>query len=122
MKSRIVVTGGSSLSNNPFQGVDFGALPDVPVKPAETPPAPATPKKIGKIHTRIEKSGRGGKTVTVIFGEGVERLSEEERARLLRAMKNALGVGGTAGKDGTLELQGDERVRAGEWLKTQTVF
>lgn len=59
---------------------------------------------------RIEKKGRGGKTVTVI--EGLPR-NDAFVAELARALKRACGAGGTAG-DGAIEIQGDvrERVRA----------
>ena len=54
---------------------------------------------------RIEKGGRGGKTVTVIDGlpdnaEFVGALAQE--------LKRACGTGGTAGS-GFVELQGDRR-------------
>jgi translation initiation factor 1 len=58
---------------------------------------------------RTEKKGRGGKTVTVVYGlpRNAEFLQE-----LSRDLKRACGVGGTAVEDG-VELQGDlrERVR-----------
>jgi translation initiation factor 1 (eIF-1/SUI1) len=74
----------------------------------------------GVVHLRIEKAGRAGKTVTVLFGDGLERASDAERADLLRSFKRALGVGGATGTAAnprtgaavpTLEFQGDERAR-----------
>ena len=59
----------------------------------------------------MERAGRGGKTVTVLFGPGIGQLSESERQSLLRSLKTALGTGGATGSDGTLEIQGDERHR-----------
>jgi translation initiation factor 1 len=59
---------------------------------------------------RVEKKGRGGKTVTVVYGlpQNTEFLRE-----LSQELKRACGTGGTATDDG-VELQGDlsERVRS----------
>src|SRR5664280_3439856 len=54
---------------------------------------------------RLESKGRGGKSVTVVDGLPRNAAFVEE---LLRALKRALGTGGTA-RDGALELQGDRR-------------
>lgn len=58
---------------------------------------------------RIEKQGRGGKTVTV-----VDRLPKNELflKNLTTTLKKKCGAGGTystAGKDGVIEIQGDKR-------------
>ena len=59
---------------------------------------------------RVEKKGRGGKTVTVVYGlpQNTEFLKE-----LSQELKRACGTGGTATDDG-VALQGDlrERVRS----------
>ena len=59
---------------------------------------------------RVEKSGRGGKTVTVVYG-----LPENDAflKELSQKLKRACGVGGTVA-DASVELQGDvrDRVRA----------
>src|SRR5690349_24833917 len=59
---------------------------------------------------RMEKAGRGGKTVTVVFGLPRNAAFLKE---LAQDLKRTCGTGGTAG-DGTVELQGDlrDRVRA----------
>ena len=59
---------------------------------------------------RMEKAGRGGKTVTVVFGLPNNAAFLKE---LSQELKRACGTGGTATEDG-VELQGDlrERVRA----------
>jgi translation initiation factor 1 len=58
---------------------------------------------------RIEKQGRGGKTVTVIDGlPKVEVFLKEWTTRL----KKKCGSGGTyitSGKEGVIEIQGDKR-------------
>jgi translation initiation factor 1 len=60
---------------------------------------------------RIEKNGRGGKTVTVI-----DNLPKQEifLRDLCKELKNRCGSGGTystAGKEGLIEIQGDKRVQ-----------
>jgi translation initiation factor 1 len=57
---------------------------------------------------RMEKKGRGGKTVTVIYGLPH---NSEFLATLSGELKRACGCGGTATEDG-VELQGDLRDRA----------
>lgn len=115
MAKKISVTGGDALANNAFGGLDLGGLPAGPAKPAPAAPAPAGPRG-GKIHLRIEKSGRSGKTVTVLFGETVAKLGEPGRVDLLKTLQGALGCGGAAQAD-TLELQGDVRERAADRLR-----
>lgn len=58
---------------------------------------------------RIEKGGRGGKTVTVI-----DQLPKHETflAELCKELKTKCGSGGTysmEGKEGLIEIQGDKR-------------
>jgi translation initiation factor 1 len=68
---------------------------------------------------RLEKSGRGGKTVTVI--DGLPR-NRELLANLASELKRACGAGGTATLT-TVEIQGDHRetVRARLLAKGWTV-
>ena len=56
---------------------------------------------------RLEKKGRGGKTVSVVAG-----LPRKQTflAELAAELKRACGTGGTAA-DGTVEIQGDQRER-----------
>ncbi len=65
---------------------------------------------------RIEKGGRGGKTVTVI-----DRLPKHETflRDLCKELKSKVGSGGTYsidGEGGTIEIQGDKR------LAIKTIF
>lgn len=58
---------------------------------------------------RLEKNGRGGKTVTVM--EGFPR-NEEFLTALTKELKAKCGVGGTSSlgaKTGVIEIQGDSR-------------
>ena len=61
---------------------------------------------------RVEKTGRGGKTVTVI--DGFPR-NVAFAAELAQELKRGCGTGGTL-LDGAVLLQGDLRVRAREFL------
>jgi len=58
---------------------------------------------------RLEKNGRGGKTVTVIDGLPKFELFLKD---LTKELKSKCGVGGTYlmdGRDGVIEIQGDKR-------------
>jgi translation initiation factor 1 len=57
------------------------------------------------VRMRVEKAGRGGKTVTVVEGLARNRQFLKE---LLSELKRALGTGGTAADD-RVEVQGDHR-------------
>ena len=65
-------------------------------------PTPADPSKCRAI-VRLDRKGRGGKTVTVL--EGLQ-LSEEDSEKLLKRLKTKFGTGGAV-KNGSLEVQGD---------------
>lgn len=71
------------------------------------------PRLIAKL--RIEKAGRGGKTVTVVDG-----LPQNEAflKGLLSELKKACGCGGAV-RDGGIELQGDLRERVRAYLAAQ---
>jgi len=60
----------------------------------------------------MERAGRGGKTVTVVFGlpNNAEFLKD-----LAQQLKRACGTGGTVTDDG-VELQGDLRARVRAYL------
>jgi translation initiation factor 1 len=58
-----------------------------------------------KVTVRLERKGRGGKSVTVIDGL---QMRQKEREALLKQLKTKLGTGGTV-KDTSLEIQGDHR-------------
>lgn len=62
---------------------------------------------------RMEKAGRGGKTVTVVYGLPRNAAFLKE---LSQELKRGCGTGGTAVDDG-VELQGDVRERVRELLQ-----
>ena len=66
--------------------------------PTNLPPAQQ------KVIVRLDRKGRGGKSVTVIDGLLMHR---EQLESLLKQLKGKLGTGGSV-KDTSLELQGDK--------------
>lgn len=76
----------------------------------------AVPEKI-VAKLRIEKGGRGGKTVTVV--DGLPR-NADYLAQLLSELKRACGAGGSAGES-AIEIQGDQRERVRALLAARGV-
>ena len=67
------------------------------------------------VKLRMEKTGRGGKTVTVLYGlpDNAAFLKD-----LAQQLKRACGTGGTVTQDG-VELQGDLRHRVRDFLRAK---
>ena len=59
----------------------------------------------GIVRVSLDKAGRKGKGMTVITGLG---LDQEGLRALAKQLKSLCGSGGTV-KDGTIEIQGDQR-------------
>lgn len=73
-------------------------------------------QSLTKVILRMERKGRGGKTVTVV--EGLEGLNPDAMEELSRRLRKMLGVGSSI--EGTaVVFQGDQRDRLHEWF-TQT--
>jgi translation initiation factor 1 len=72
-----------------------------------SPEKSRAPRGDGVVRVRREKQGRGGKTVTVIYGIA---LAEDKLKVLAGELKRLCGTGGTV-KDGTIEIQGEHRDR-----------
>jgi translation initiation factor 1 len=103
------------FQNNPFGNLGL----DLP--PGDPAPAidlvlddTANPLTGVTVKIQLEKKGRGGKTVTVLFGFPLA-LSDDVDA-LAKDMRKSLGTGGTA-YDDRIELQGDIRKKAADWLQ-----
>jgi translation initiation factor 1 len=103
--------------HNPFAGLEAlkSQLPEG--KPAPAPAAAAPAKGPARAVVRMERVGRGGKEVTVI---AQLELSLKEREKWLKALKGALGCGGTLEGD-DLVLQGDHRDRVPALLEKKGV-
>jgi translation initiation factor 1 len=81
-------------------------------------PAPAaTPKPIPRAVVRLERSGRGGKEVTVVEHLAITTAARDE---WVQALKAALGCGGTV-EDERLVLQGDQSKRLPALLQARGV-
>ena len=98
--------------HNPFgalAGMGRGRTSDAPAPAARAPAAtpPARMKTYARAVVRMERSGRGGKEVTVVEQLG---LPPGDRDGWLKAFKSALGCGGTLEGDAFV-LQGDHRKR-----------
>jgi translation initiation factor 1 len=92
-------------------GVMYSTNPDFNYQTDEEPEQELLPPQQQKLRLRMEKNGRGGKTVTVISGFIGPQADMEALARTL---KTFCGCGGSA-KDGEIIIQGDFR----EKLKTK---
>ena len=74
--------------------------------------AKAPPAGDGIARVQRESKGRGGKTVTVVRGLPLDADALDALGKQLRT---ACGTGGT-GRDGVLELQGDQADKVVAWL------
>lgn len=116
-----------SFNNNPFGALKplRDAMPDppkveVPAKPASSGTVPGVrgqSRAIPRAVVRMERSGRGGKEVTVIEHMA---LSPKEREDWLKALKAGLGCGGVV-EGNNLMLQGDQRNRVPKLLEARGV-
>lgn len=90
-KSRLVYSTGSVISRRED---NFSQASHLTVLPSRQ-----------RIIIRLERKGRGGKSVTLIEGLQITR---EDMTSLMRQLKTELGTGG-AMKGDILEIQGDHR-------------
>ena len=107
--------------HNPFGALSQirDSLPERPAPPEQPAQAPVKMKLTGPARAvvRMERSGRGGKEVTVIEHLG---LAPIEREKWVKALKAGLGCGGLVEGD-TLVLQGDHRTRVAALLTARGV-
>lgn len=108
---RIPTSGEGDLQNNPFNALSAKEFKSALEETTTFAPSgkPIPKKSRGRLDVKREKSGRGGKTVTAIYG--MQNIEVREREQLLKKMKTSCGVGGTM-KGSVLELQGDNREAA----------
>jgi translation initiation factor 1 len=74
-----------------------------------------TNNKDGFVRVRLERKGRGGKTVTLI--EGITG-NEESLKTFVKDLKRSCGAGGSI-KNGLIEIQGDVRDLVKEKLESK---
>jgi translation initiation factor 1 len=75
--------------------------------------AQTLPPSEQSLRVMLDKKNRGGKVVTVVTGFVGTNSDLED---LGRKLKTYCGTGGAA-KEGEIIVQGDNRVKVGEWLK-----
>ena len=126
-KGKILTNGGDALISNPFASLCFTdtasetSVDSSPVKPVKrhTTKKPSVDKKsfayVGRVEIRREKAGRGGKTVTTLQ-EFTIHLPQSQLDRLCYELKKYCACGGAV-KGRVIELQGDVRTRAFEFLQ-----
>ena len=126
-KGKIVTSSGDALESNLFASlgsVDTASETSTntaPVKPAKSYTATEafvgkrSSAFMGRVEIRREKAGRGGKTVTTLQAFATH-LPQSQLERLCYDLKKHCACGGTR-KERTIELQGDVRERAFEFLQ-----
>ena len=94
-------------------GVVYSTNPDYQYEYDEPQAVDTLPASQQKLRVRIERSGRGGKTVTIVdkFVGTADNLEN-----LGKTLKSRCGVGGST-KDGQILIQGDFRDRVIALLK-----
>lgn len=102
--------------HNPFAALGL-KREELPPGPAPTPVKAEEPRGPARAVVRMERKGRGGKEVTVVEQLG---LRDGELEQWLKALKGALGCGGSVEGD-TLVLQGDQRERLPMLLEARGV-
>ena len=126
-KANIKTSGGDALESNPFASlgsIDTASVTSrntAPFKPANSHSTTkgSVGKKsslsMGRVEIRREKAGRGGKTVTTLQAFATH-LPQSQLEHLCYDLKKNCACGGTR-KERTIELQGDVRERAFEFLQ-----
>jgi translation initiation factor 1 len=76
-----------------------------------------TPNTEGPIKVRIEKKGRGGKSVTVIYNLP---FSKDDAKDIKKQLSNKLGTGSTY-KEGRIEIQGDHVSKVVEFFNAKSM-
>lgn len=99
------------MSNNDWKarlGVVFSTAPDFEYTTEESTPEVETLEPARQnLRVRMERKGRGGKTVTLVTGFVG---SDSDLEALGKLLKSRLGTGGSV-KDGEIVIQGDVRDR-----------
>jgi Translation initiation factor 1 (eIF-1/SUI1) and related proteins len=91
------------------------------VRECECQPEEAVGSRNFIVKFRLEKNGRGGKTVTVLDGLPKNEIFLKD---LTKELKAKCGVGGTysmEGKEGLVEIQGDKREQIKKILDSKQI-
>ncbi len=95
-------------------GVVFSTASDYEYQTNDTEEVETLKESAQKLRVRIEKNGRGGKTVTIVDGFVGDEMAIKN---LGKTLKSKCGVGGSV-KDGEILVQGDFKQRIVELLRT----
>jgi len=96
-------------------GMVYSTNPDFSFEEGGDDEPDTLPKNQQQLRVSMERSGRGGKTVTLVRGFVG---TEEDITALGKLLKQKCGVGGSV-KDGEIIIQGDLRLRIVELLKRE---
>jgi translation initiation factor 1 len=108
---------GDLLREHGLLGSDGGSMAKPREAPRAAPPAEAEApdlSRVDKIILRVQRKGRGGKTVTLLSAPG-GGLSPAALEPLAKDLRKALGCGARV-EDGSVVIQGDNSERAEKWL------
>ena len=70
---------------------------------------------------KVDTAGRKGKSVTVISGLPKNELFLQAMAKALKARCGSGGTYSTSGRDGTVEIQGDQREKIRTYLDSENI-
>ncbi|MBQ0023664.1 MAG: translation initiation factor [Prevotellaceae bacterium] len=96
-------------------GVVYSTNPDYEYEDDSVAENDTLPKNQQKLRLSMERSGRGGKTVTIVRGFIG---TDDDLQTLGKLLKQKCGVGGSV-KNGEVIIQGDLRLRLVEILKKE---
>lgn len=103
------------MKNNRRLAYSTDPEPEKKAAPVEMPRNPAAPFAVQgstPVYVRLERKGRGGKSVSIVDGVQSPKVGKQA---LLKHLKSSLGTGGAL-KGEVLEIQGDNRERIVEVL------
>ena len=106
-KRKIDTSGAEPFANQPLAGLSFdGPLAASPVvgQFAEKKTSEKQKPKGGRLDVKREKSGRAGKTVTVIYA--FPGMDSAMKKSILKLLQTKLATGGSV-TNGNIEIQGD---------------
>jgi len=110
----------TTLTHSPFAKLTDLAPATAPTPPKPPPPASTADRALpvpARAVVRYERTGRGGREVTLIKQLA---LRPRDLEAYLKALKKGLGCGGVL-EDSALVLQGDQRDRVIAWLSARGV-
>ena len=117
IKELVIVVVLEEMKDNDWKkrlGVVFSTASDYEYQTNDAEEVETLKESAQKLRVRIEKNGRGGKTVTIVGGFVGDEMALKN---LGKTLKSKCGVGGSV-KDGEILVQGDFKQRIVELLRT----